>query len=75
VTFPENPASKKKHPAEGTMAVPPLPRDAIACLSDEAGPGAIFFAAVVVLTMFAAMSFDPRMIWDIREQTRDSIGR
>ena len=41
----------------------------------EAGPGAIFFAAVVVLTMFAAMSFDPRMIWDIREQTRDSIGR
>jgi len=30
----------------------------------EAGPGAIFFAAVVVLTMFAAMAFDPRLIWD-----------
>ncbi|MGF1612948.1 MAG: paraquat-inducible protein A [Gammaproteobacteria bacterium] len=30
----------------------------------EAASGAIFFAAVVVLTMFAAMSFDPRLIWD-----------
>jgi len=30
----------------------------------EAGPGAIAFGAVVVLTMFAAMSFDPRLIWD-----------
>jgi paraquat-inducible protein A len=30
----------------------------------EAEPGAIFFAAVVVSTMFAAMSFDPRLIWD-----------
>lgn len=30
----------------------------------EAAPGAIFFAAVVVLTMFAAMTFDPRLIWD-----------
>ncbi len=28
------------------------------------GPGAIAFAGVVVLTMFAAMSFDPRLIWD-----------
>lgn len=28
------------------------------------GPGAIAFGAVVVLTMFAAMSFDPRLIWD-----------
>ena len=28
------------------------------------GPGAIAFASVVVLTMFAAMSFDPRLIWD-----------
>jgi paraquat-inducible protein A len=28
------------------------------------GLGAISFAAVVVLTMFAAMSFDPRLIWD-----------
>jgi paraquat-inducible protein A len=30
----------------------------------EAEPGAVFFAAVVVTTMFAAMSFDPRLIWD-----------
>lgn len=28
------------------------------------GIGATFFAAVVVLTMFAAHSFDPRLIWD-----------
>jgi len=30
----------------------------------KAGPGAIAFGAVVVLTMFAAQSFDPRLIWD-----------
>jgi paraquat-inducible protein A len=30
----------------------------------QAGPAAIAFGAVVVLTMFAAMSFDPRLIWD-----------
>lgn len=36
----------------------------------EPGPGAISFAAVVILTMFAAMSFDPRLIWDrIEEKT------
>lgn len=29
-----------------------------------AGPAATAFAAVVVLTMFAAKSFDPRLIWD-----------
>lgn len=34
----------------------------------EAGPAAVFFAAVVVITMFAAMSFDPRLIWDEMEQ-------
>lgn len=28
------------------------------------GPGAIAFAAVVVLTIFAAESFDPRLMWD-----------
>jgi paraquat-inducible protein A len=28
------------------------------------GPGAIAFGAVVVLTMFAAQSFDPRLMWD-----------
>lgn len=30
----------------------------------RAGPGAIAFGAVVVLTMFAAETFDPRLIWD-----------
>ncbi|WP_426454580.1 paraquat-inducible protein A [Acinetobacter sp. KB005] len=29
-----------------------------------AGPGSIAFGAVVVLTMFASLSFDPRIIWD-----------
>jgi paraquat-inducible protein A len=33
----------------------------------HAGPGAIFFGAVVVITIFAAMSFDPRLIWDAEE--------
>ncbi len=31
------------------------------------GPGASAFAAVVVLTMLAAQSFDPRLIWDHQE--------
>ncbi len=30
----------------------------------EAREGAVFFAAVVILTMLAARSFDPRLIWD-----------
>ena len=29
-----------------------------------AGPGSVAFAAVVVLTLFASLSFDPRIIWD-----------
>ena len=29
-----------------------------------AGPGAVAFGAVVVLTMLASLSFDPRIIWD-----------
>ena len=33
-------------------------------MSVEPGPGVLFFAAVVVLTMIAADSFDPRLIWD-----------
>jgi paraquat-inducible protein A len=37
----------------------------------EAAPGAIFFAAVVVVTMFAAMNFDPRLIWDKMEENHD----
>ncbi len=33
----------------------------------EPGLGAIFFAGVVVATILAAMSFDPRLIWDAME--------
>jgi paraquat-inducible protein A len=36
----------------------------------EARPGAVFFGAVVVLTMLAAESFDPRLIWDRSEASR-----
>jgi paraquat-inducible protein A len=36
--------------------------------SIEAGPGAVFFGAVVVTTIFAAMSFDPRLMWDSMEE-------
>lgn len=32
--------------------------------SVDAGPGAVAFGAVVVLTMLAAEAFDPRLIWD-----------
>ena len=37
--------------------------------SANAGVGLLSFAAVVVLTMMATWSFDPRMIW------RDADGR
>ena len=37
----------------------------------DAGPGAVYFAGVVILTMFAAESFDPRLIWDVMENTND----
>lgn len=36
-----------------------------------AGPAATAFALVVVLTMFAANSFDPRLIWDSQETTHE----
>ena len=32
------------------------------------GPGALAFAGVVILTMFAAMSFDPKLLWDRLEK-------
>lgn len=34
------------------------------------GLGAVAFAAVVVLTMLAANTFDPRLIWDAAEEPR-----
>jgi len=33
-------------------------------MSVEPGPGVVFFMAVVVLTMLAAQTFDPRLLWD-----------
>lgn len=30
----------------------------------QPGPGVVYFMAVVILTMLAAQSFDPRLIWD-----------
>ena len=33
----------------------------------EAKAGAVAFAAVVVITMFAAEAFDPRLMWDAVE--------
>ena len=36
------------------------------------GPGAIFFATVVILTMLASASFDPRLTWDpLQEAPRE----
>jgi paraquat-inducible protein A len=43
--------------------------DALATV--EPGPGAIFFAAVVVVTILAARAFDPRLIWDTLEDTHE----
>ena len=41
-------------------------------MSVEPGPGVVFFAAVVVLTMIAAESFDPRLIWDSQSSEAES---
>ena len=38
------------------------------------GAGVLFFAAVVVLTMLAAESFDPRLIWDATNPHRIAHG-
>lgn len=38
----------------------------------RAGAGAIAFATVVVLTIFAARSFDPRLIWDAADHSKNN---
>jgi paraquat-inducible protein A len=48
-----------------TILVALVQFDALATI--KAGPAALAFGAVVVLTMFAAMAFDPRLIWDTAE--------
>ncbi len=40
----------------------------------EPKDGAIFFCAVVVVTIFAAMAFDPRLIWDAAGENHDRSG-
>jgi paraquat-inducible protein A len=40
-------------------------------MSIRAGTGAIAFATVVVLTIFAAKSFDPRLIWDAADRQKN----
>jgi paraquat-inducible protein A len=37
----------------------------------HAGPAAVAFGAVVVMTLMAAHSFDPRLIWDFEEAKHD----
>ncbi len=44
-------------------------------MSIHAGGGAIAFGAVVVITIFAAESFDPRLIWDAAECSKYSKNR
>ena len=41
-----------------------------ALTSVEPGSGATFFGAVVVFTMLAAKSLDPRLIWDVVDEQR-----
>jgi len=43
-------------------------------MSVEPGPGVPFFMAVVVLTMLAAQSFDPRLLWDSHNRERVAHG-
>ncbi|MTW01788.1 PqiA/YebS family transporter subunit [Duganella ginsengisoli] len=45
-----------------TVSVALVRFDAMAMMTPR--PGALAFCAVVVLTMFAALEFDPRLIWD-----------
>jgi paraquat-inducible protein A len=43
-------------------------------LSVAPEPGVLFFSAVVILTIVAAQSFDPRLIWDSsrgKQETND----
>jgi paraquat-inducible protein A len=41
----------------------------------EARPGAVFFGAVVIITIIAAMTFEPRRIWDNLETVNDGNPR
>ncbi|MCX5542706.1 paraquat-inducible protein A [Paraburkholderia sp. CNPSo 3076] len=53
-----------------TMLVALVQFNALATI--RAGPAAIAFGAVVILTMFASNMFDPRLIWDAMERENGS---
>jgi len=55
-----------------TMLVALVQFQALATI--QAGNAAIAFGAVVVLTMFAAMAFDPRLMWDEVERDHARTG-
>jgi paraquat-inducible protein A len=38
------------------------------------GPGAIAFCGVVIVTILAAMAFDPRLMWDVADDKDDGSG-
>jgi paraquat-inducible protein A len=42
-------------------------------MSERPGPGLPFFAATAVLTMLAAVAFDPRLIWDLETGRRGDV--
>ena len=42
-----------------------------ALASIDAGPAALYFCAVVIITIFAATIFDPRLIWDNCEENHE----
>ena len=45
-----------------------------ALITIEPGIGAVAFASVVILTMFAAEAFDPRLMWDAAEARANAAG-
>lgn len=44
-------------------------------LATRPGPGLVFFSAVVILTMLAANTFDPRLLWDGKRKKESNHGR
>ncbi|MGI9115708.1 MAG: paraquat-inducible protein A [Chthoniobacterales bacterium] len=44
-------------------------------MSIHAGAAAISFAAVVILTMLAAITFDPRLIWDAAARPKNAANK
>ena len=44
-----------------------------AVVTIDPGFGAVAFAAVVILTMFAAEAFDPRLMWDAAARAREGV--